>query len=307
MIELLDTLVFSMIHGSVPFIFAGLGVLIAEKSGFLNLGQEGIVAFAAVVAFAGFASSESYLIAIILAVSSAILLNFIFAFLVLICGANQIVTGLALSILGLGLASYLGAAWIGESIEALSVLPIILLTDIPIFGSAFFSQDVVAYLAFASPVFVWGFLYKTKWGFVIRAVGESPDAAFSLGYRPQATRLFALTIGAVFVGLAGAYITLSIAPVLSDGVSAGRGWIALALVVFASHKIGRLVFGALLFGVMSVLPLGLQAFGLRFEPSLMAMMPYIATILGLVLIKLCATESTLHTPKSLGENFQETR
>lgn len=300
--EVLETLIYSTIRGMTPLLFAGMGILILEKSGLLNLGQEGVMSIAAVVAFIAAATTGSFFVAMLSACAAATALVLIYAFLVFIGQANQVVTGLALSIFGVGLASYVGSPFLGQSIEALPKLSIPALANIPLLGAALFKHDLLVYLSWLLPVGVAYFLYKTRLGCILRSVGDNPHAAFAMGYRPNQLRLLSLVISAALVGLGGAYLTLSTAPVLAEGVSAGRGWIALALVVFSSHKVGRLVLGAFLFGLSSVLQLGTQAFGLSFDPSLVATLPYVTTIVALVVIALFRHAET--SPRALAQNFE---
>ena len=284
--ELIETLLFATVRASTPLLIAGLGILLLEKSGVLNLGQEGLVSFGAVIAFIVAFKTNSYVLALFAAAFSGVFIILIFSFLVLVCKANQVVSGLALSIFGVGLAAFISSAYIGESISGIGETSVPVLSQIPWIGKIFFTQDCLVYLSWGLAVALFLTLYKTRWGMIVRGVGENPESAHALGYSPNRVRFLVLLVSAALVAIAGAYLSLVYTPVLSEGLSSGRGWIALSLVVFASHLISRLLVGAILFGFMSVLHLAMQGSGLNIGGSILAMMPYVMTILALVLMSI---------------------
>ncbi|WP_317930076.1 ABC transporter permease [Halioxenophilus sp. WMMB6] len=303
-IELLDTLLFATLRAAVPLIIAGIGILILEKSGVLNLGQEGVLSVGAVVAFIVAYKSGSLLLACLVAAAAGVLLVLIFAWLVLYCNANQVVTGLSLSIFGIGFSAFIGGPFIGLSIEGMPTLVTPGLSSMPVIGKVLFNQDPMTYATLVLFVAALYFLQRTRAGMILRSVGENPQAAHALGYSPNKVRLLALVVSGVLVALAGSYLSLVYTPILSEGLSAGRGWIALALVVFASHRLGRLVLGALLFGFTSIMHLVLQGMNVQIPGSILAMMPYIITIVALVIMSIRDRRRGIESaPKALGHNF----
>ncbi len=299
--ELLDAIFFSAVRAATPLLLAGLGILLLEKSGVLNLGQEGVVAVSAVVSFLTQFYTGSWLWALVAAVISALLLNTLFALLVFRFRAGQVISGLSLSLFGVGLAALLASIELGAAATPLPALPIPLLQHVPLLGAALFSQDGFVYVAALSVALIWWLLYRTRWGLHVRAVGDAPSSAYALGYHPNRIRFQALMLCAVCVGLAGAYLSMVYTPVLAEGMSGGRGWIALALVVFAGRQLRYLVLGALLFGFFAVVNLVLGDLGWRMPGSIAAMMPYVLTIV--VLLILSALRVSRSEPASLGQNF----
>lgn len=302
-IDLVETVLFAALRASTPLLLAALGVLILEKSGVLNLGQEGIISVSAIIAFITAFKTGSLSLALLMAGLSGLMLSGLFAFLVLVCHAGQVVSGLALSIFGVGLAAFIGSPFVGETIAALPPLSIDGLSSVPVIGRILFSQDLMVYGTWLlGPLVAW-FLYRTRFGMLLRSVGENPQAAHALGYSPVKVRFFALLLSGLLVAFGGAYLSLAFTPTLTEGISAGRGWVAIALVVFASHRVGRLYVGALLFGLASIMHLVLQGVGLGVSGSILAMLPYLVTIIALVLFSFKARDQQFGAPKSLGVNF----
>jgi simple sugar transport system permease protein len=254
-------LVASLIVAAVPILLAAIGELVTEKSGVLNLGVEGMMIIGAVCGLATAVSLESPVLGFIAAAGGGALLSLVFAFLTQILLANQVATGLALTLFGLGLSSLIGQGYVGIKPPLTPRLEFGPLTDIPALGTMLFHHDPIVYLSVLIVAAVWAMLRFTRAGLILRAVGENHDAAHALGYKVQLIRLFAILFGGAMAGLGGAYISLVRVPQWTDGITTGAGWIALALVVFASWKPWRVLLGAWLFGGIGALQLNTQAAG----------------------------------------------
>ena len=303
-IEFLLPAILTIITAATPLVFAAMGELITEKSGVLNLGVEGMMLSGAVTGFAAVFFFESAMVACIVAMLAGMLLALIFAFLVLGLQASQVATGLALTIFGIGLSALLGQKMIGIAYEGLPRLNIPFLTDLPVVGPLLFSHDILVYTSVALPFAVAWFLYRTQAGLILRAVGDSHDAAHAIGYSVIKIRYLATLFGGAMAGLAGAYLSLSYSPMWVENMSAGRGWIALALVVFGTWRPWRVFLGAYLFGGITILQLHAQAMGINLASQFMSMLPYIATIVVLVLISRDSNKIKLNAPACIGKPFQ---
>jgi len=293
----------TIISASTPLLLAATGELVTERSGVLNLGLEGMMLIGAIVAFAttlGTGSSALGILAAMLAGSAAAL---IFAVLTLQFLANQVATGLALTIFGTGLSALVGSGYVGRAVEPLPRLHLPMLSDLPAIGPLLFGQDALIYASFLMLAACSFFLYRTHAGLALRSIGESHDAAHAIGYPVIRIRYLATLFGGAMSGLSGAYMSLAYAPSWSEGMTGGRGWIALALVVFSSWRPGRLVVGAYLFGAVSILQLHTQAFGLGIPSQLMSALPYLATVIVLVLISRTRGTAGSAAPASLGQVF----
>ena len=273
---------------TTPLVFAGIGELVTEKSGVLNLGVEGMMLVGAVSAFIILVITGSYFLAFFISILSGIIMSGLFAFLVLFLMSNQIATGLALTIFGIGLSSMLGKQYIGTPIDGLSPWFFVIFSFLIVF--------LVSY-----------FFYKTKAGLILRAVGESHNSAHALGYSVIKIRFLSILFGGSMCALAGSYISICYAPMWQEGMTAGRGWIALALVVFATWKPERVLIGAYIFGGVTILQMNLQALGLRFPGQFFSMAPYVATIIVLVLISSNKLRIKLSAPASLTIPFYKGR
>ena len=273
---------------TTPIVFAGIGELVTEKSGVLNLGVEGMMLVGAVSAFIILVITGSYFLAFFVSILSGIIMSGLFAFLVLFLMSNQIATGLALTIFGIGLSSMLGKQYIGTPIDGLSPWFFVIFSFLIVF--------LVSY-----------FFYKTKAGLILRAVGESHNSAHALGYSVIKIRFLSIIFGGSMCALAGSYISICYAPMWQEGMTAGRGWIALALVVFATWKPERVLIGAYIFGGVTILQMNLQALGLRFPGQFFSMAPYVATIIVLVLISSNKLRIKLSAPASLTIPFYKGR
>ncbi len=303
-LDLLSNILFAMARTGTPLLLVALGELICEKSGVLNLGQEGMMLFGAVVGFIVAFSTGSLWLGVLLAMAAGMLLSLLFAAVALGFNANQVATGLALTIFGVGLSSFIGAAWVGKPLAGFEPLAIPLLSSIPLIGRMLFAQDALIYLSFAVFALVAWVLLKSRVGLIIQAVGENPDAASAMGLPVLRVRTLAVVFGGAMAGLAGGYLSLAYTPMWAENMTAGRGWIALALVVFASWRVFRVLLGAYLFGLASIIHLVAQGVGLSVPSNLLAMLPYVATIVVLVLLSRDAIKTRLFAPVSLGKPWQ---
>ncbi|MFP5421048.1 MAG: ABC transporter permease [Gammaproteobacteria bacterium] len=303
-LDLLSNIFYAMVRTGTPLLLVALGELICEKSGVLNLGQEGMMLFGAVIGFIVALSTGNLWLGVLLAMSAGMLLSMLFAAVALGFNANQVATGLALTIFGVGLSTFVGAAWVGKPLAGFEPIAIPLLSEIPLIGRMLFAQDILVYLSFALFALVAWVLLKSRIGLIIQAIGENPDAASAMGLPVLRVRTLAVLFGGAMAGLAGGYLSLAYTPMWAENMTAGRGWIALALVVFASWRVFRVLLGAYLFGLASIIHLVAQGIGLSIPSNLLAMLPYVATILVLVLLSRDAIKTRLFAPVSLGKPWQ---
>jgi ABC-type uncharacterized transport system permease subunit len=295
--------ILTVMTASTPLLLAASGELVAERSGVLNLGVEGMMIMGAACGFAGAYLSGSVIVGALCGIIAGAATSAIFALLTLGLAVNQVATGLALTILGTGLSGLIGRGFVGDRIEPAAQLHLPILTDIPVIGRIVFGQDAFVYFSFALIIAIWLFLYRTRAGLVLRAIGDNHTSAHALGYPVLRIRLLAVLFGGACAGLAGAFLPLAYTPFFIPGMTAGRGWIALALVVFASWRPGRLVAGAYLFGAVTFLQLSVQGLGLGIPPQLMSSLPYLATVVVLVLISRTRGSAGSAAPASLGVVF----
>ncbi len=291
------------LHAGTPLALAALGLLINERAGVLNLGAEGLMLMAAVAGFAVAFHTSSDTIAFIAAAGVGAVAAALFGWLVIWLGTNQYATGLALSIFGAGLSAFVGVAYVGKKLEDRVDHPIPLLSDIPFIGTAVFKQHPMVLLTVLLSAGVAWWLFRTRAGLVLRSIGESPESAHALGYRVRWLRLGAVMAGGALCGVAGAYLSVVYAPLWVEGMVAGRGWIALALTVFATWRPARVLLGAYLFGGVTMLQLHLQGQGVDIPAQFMSMLPYLATIVVLVVLSSNANWIRMNMPASLGKPF----
>ncbi|RKT30967.1 nucleoside ABC transporter membrane protein [Roseovarius halotolerans] len=274
----------SIMAASTPILLAAIGELVVERAGVLNLGVEGMMITGAICGFAFAVNTGSPALGFLAAALGGAGLSLLFALLTQFALANQVASGLALTLFGLGLSALLGQGYVGIKPPPTARLDIPVLSDIPFLGPVLFSHDPMVYIALALVAAVWAGLKYTRAGLILRAVGENHDAAHALGYKVVRVRVLAIAFGGACAGLGGAYLSLVRVPQWTEGMTAGAGWIALALVVFASWKAGRVLLGAWLFGGVSVLQLNLQAAGVALPVEYLSMSPYLITILVLVIM-----------------------
>ncbi|HEV3160054.1 MAG TPA: ABC transporter permease [Xanthobacteraceae bacterium] len=301
--QMFEAIMLSVIAASTPLLLAAAGELVTERSGVLNLGLEGMMIMGAACAFAGTYLSSSVIVGALCGVLAGVAMSAIFAIFTLGLAVNQVASGLALTILGTGLSGLIGAGFVGQRITPAPQLHLPVLTDLPLVGRILFGQDAFVYLSVALVIGIWLFLYRSRAGLVLRAVGDNHTSAHALGYPVLKIRALAVLFGGGCAGLAGAFLPLAYTPFFIPGMTAGRGWIALALVVFASWRPGRLVAGAYLFGAVSILQLHAQALGLGIPSQLMSSLPYLATVIVLVLISRTRGIAGSAAPASLGVVF----
>jgi simple sugar transport system permease protein len=301
MFHLIPILV-STVVAATPLIYAALGELVVERAGVLNLGVEGMMLMGALTAFAVGVSSGSLTLGYLAAIVASVLLSLLFAFLTQTMQANQVATGLALTLFGIGLSAFAGRHFAGLPIEGVKPLSIPVLSNLPVLG-ALFHFDLLVYGSIALYFAVDGFLKRTRAGLQLRAVGESPAVAHALGKPVIQIRYLAIMFGGATSGIAGAYLSTALTPMWVEGMSAGRGWIALALVVFSTWKPLRVLLGAYLFGGVTVMQLYAQGFGVSVPSEFLSMLPYAATILVLVIICRDPKSIRLNQPASLGRSF----
>jgi general nucleoside transport system permease protein len=292
------------IIAATPLIFAALGELVVEKSGVLNLGIEGMMLMGAAFAFGAVVAGYSMPVAIIAGALAGAATSLLFGVLALTFLTNQYAAGLALAIFGSGVSAFLGRGFGSAPIEALHRIHVPLLSDIPLIGPLFFHFDPMVYLALLMFVVISWFLYRTKSGLVLRTIGESPQTAHAIGYPVIKIRYMAVLFGGLMAGLAGAYLSVAYTPLWVENMTAGKGWIALALVVFATWRPLRVLLGAWLFGGMTILQLQGQALGLAVPSELLSALPYLATIIVLVIISQNRQMLALHFPASLAKPFR---
>lgn len=291
-----------MLAAATPFLLAALGELVTERSGVLNLGIEGMMALGAVVAFITVRHGGGHALGFLAGGLAAAALSLVFAWLALGLRANQVAAGLAIGIMGQGLSALFGKSYESLTVTGLPRIAIPGLSDLPVAGGLF-AQDAVVWLSLVGALAIWAVLRFSRLGLVIRAVGENPHAARAIGYPVLAIRAGAILFGGLMAGLAGAYAATVYTPLWADGMIAGRGWIALALVVFATWMTGRVFFGAVLFGAVSLAQLAAQAGGVALNSQLLAALPYIVTILMLGLISSNRRRLKVSGVASLGEPF----
>jgi len=298
-----SSFIISIMAASTPLLLAASGELITEKSGVLNLGVEGMMLIGAIAGFATAHATGNAYAGVLVAALAGALISMVFAVLTLSLLANQIATGLALTIFGHGFAALLGAGYVGIAAPTLGKLPIPLLSTIPFFGPIFFDQNILIYVSFAAVIAIAWFLRRTHAGLILRAVGDSHDAAHAMGYPVIRIRYAATAFGGAMAGIAGAYLSLYYSPLWSQDLAAGRGWIALALVVFSAWRPFWLLAGAYLFGGITYLSLYLQGLGVPFPSPLISALPYIGTVIVLVLISRDSRRIRLNQPACLGKYF----
>ena len=292
-----------MLAAATPFLLAALGELVVERAGVLNLGVEGLLAFGAALAFIIVYHGGGHILAFVAAGLGGAALALVFALAALGFRANQVATGLAISILGQGLSALFGKSYEALTVKGIPKLAVPGLSQMPVLGRLFV-QDAVVWLSLAATLAIWTMFAYTKLGLVIRAIGENPKAAHAIGYPVIAVRVAAVAFGGMMAGFAGAYASVVYTPLWADGMIAGRGWIAIALVVFGTWLTGRIFLGACLFGAVSLMGLAAQATGLDLPSQLLSSLPYLVTIIVLGIISADRRLLKLNGVASLGEPFE---
>ncbi|MBO8180468.1 MAG: ABC transporter permease [Archaeoglobus sp.] len=298
-IGFLASLLASSIRAGTPLLYATLGEIITERSGVLNLGLEGIMITGAFTGFAVSLATGNPWLGVLCGGLAGMLLALVHAFFSITLKANQSITGLMLVLLGLGITGFLGRNYIGEVAFYLDPVKIPILSDIPLIGQVLFNQDPLAYLALILAAILWFILFRTRYGLEIIAAGEKPEAADSMGVNVDKVRYISTLFGGLLVGIGGAYLSLAYAKLWTEGMTAGRGWICLALVIFSGWMPQRAILGAYLFGGLDVLSFKLQATGVGISYHLMKMVPYVVTIVVL-LFSVIRKRAAFGAPAALG-------
>jgi len=301
--DLAAQLVVLTLAAGTPLVYAALGELVTEKAGVLNLGVEGMMLVGAVVAFIVAANSKSPWLGMGAGMCAGAALSLIFARVTLTLQANQAASGLALSLFGVGLSAFIGLEYVSVVIEPIHPLAVPGLSDLPVIGKILFGHNPLVYLSIVLFAAIQWFLFKTRAGLILRAVGESPQSAHAIGYPVIRIRYLAVLFGGACAGLGGAYLSIAYNPSWTENMSAGRGWIALALVVFATWMPWRVLAGAYLFGGVTLAQFQAQALGIEIPSQYLSMLPYVATIVVLAIISRDAAVIRLNAPASLGKPF----
>lgn len=297
---MLEIFLDATVRAGTPILFATVGAILNERSGIINLGIEGLMLIGALAGFSGTYLSGSLLIGVLAAFLASFAAGAIHALITVQLRGNQIVSGLALTMFGVGITALFGRSMVGQTIEGFTRIAIPGLSSIPIVGKAFFNQDILIYFSFLLVYLVWFYFYRTRWGLGLRTMGENPAAADTCGLSVNKYRFLAVTVGSGFVGIGGAYLSLAITPMWIENMSAGRGWIAVALVIFAGWSSPRALFGAYLFGGITAMQLRFQAMGTTISAHILQMLPYFFTILVLVISTLRLQKGSSQQPESLG-------
>ena len=298
-----EDILITIATAATPLLIAAVGEVVVERSGVLNLGVEGMMVMGAVTGFGVALATECPWLGVLAAIIVGALFSLLFGFLTLTLVTNQVATGLALTLLGLGLAGMLGENFVGLPGIKMDYIYIPVLTDLPMVGKLLFGQDPLFYVSIALTACVAYFLFKTRAGLTLRSIGDNHTSAHALGIKVIAIRYMAVMFGGACAGLAGAYLSLVYTPQWNENMTAGRGWIALALVVFASWRPWRVLAGAYLFGAVSIGQLHAQALGIGVPSQLLSSLPYLATVVVLVLISRNRRLTMVNTPASLGRPF----
>ena len=300
---IVEAILLTIITASTPLVLAAIGELVCERAGVLNLGVEGMMVMGAVGAFTAAHATGSPWIGMLAGMITGAVFSLLFGFLTLTLVANQVATGLALTILGQGLSAMIGEGLVGRPGVKMPSLDIPVLSDIPVIGPLLFDQDIFFYLSIAIVAGVSWFLFKTRRGLVLRSVGDNHASAHALGINVIGIRYLAVMFGGACAGLAGAQLSLVYTPQWSENMAAGRGWIALALVVFASWRPWGVLVGGYLFGAVTIGQLHAQAFGIAIPSQFLSALPYVVTVLVLVIISQNRRMTLINTPASLGKSF----
>ena len=299
----MEAIILTIITAATPLLLAAMGELVVERSGVLNLGVEGMMVVGAVCAFGAALGTGSIVFGILAGIAGGMFMGLLFAIMTQTFLSNQVATGLALTLLGLGVSGLIGESFVGQPGVKLGQIHIPLLSDLPVIGRIVFGQDVLVYGSFALMIATSYVLFKTRTGLIVRAVGGNHHSAHALGYNVVGVRYAAILFGGACSGLAGAYLSLAYTPQWVENMTAGRGWIALALVVFASWMPVRVMIGAYLFGTVWIMGLFVQAMGYGIPSQLLSSLPYLVTIAALVIISGNRTLTKINSPAMIGQPF----
>ena len=303
----LEAVILTIITASTPLLLAAMGELVTERSGVLNLGVEGMMIMGAVCGFAAAYTTGSALVGVGAGLAGGVFMSLLFAFLTQTLMTSQVATGLSLTLLGLGLSGLIGEGFTGLPGVKLSAIDIPVLTDLPFVGPILFGQDILVYFSLVLVAVVGYVLFRTRTGLIINAVGGNHHSAHALGYNVIKVRYACIAFGGACSGLAGAYLSLAYTPQWIENMSSGRGWIALALVVFSTWLPKRVLIGAYLFGTVWIMGLYVQALGVPIPAQLLSSLPYLVTIVALIVISGNKTLTKVNTPACIGQPFAPER
>ena len=301
--EALALLIAASLHAGTVLALAGLGLLINERAGVLNLGAEGMMLCGALAGFAATAATGGTLAGFVAAALAGALMASVFGWLVIWLNTNQYATGLALSLFGAGLTAFAGQPYTQVKLPEATPFAVPYLSELPFVGAALFKQHPLVYLAIALTLALGWMLYGTRTGLVLRSIGENPESAHALGYPVRRLRLAAVVCGGALCGLAGAYVSVVYTPLWVENMTAGKGWIALALTTFATWRPARVLWGAYLFGGLTMVQFYMQGMGVEIPSQFLSMLPYLATIVVLVLISRNPLWIRVNMPQSIGKPF----
>ncbi|MGA0990304.1 MAG: ABC transporter permease [Burkholderiaceae bacterium] len=301
--EALALLIAASLHAGTILALAGLGLLINERAGVLNLGAEGMMLCGALAGFAATAATGGTLAGFVAAALAGALMASVFGWLVIWLNTNQYATGLALSLFGAGLTAFAGQPYTQVKLPEATPFAVPYLSELPFVGAALFKQHPLVYLAIALTLALGWMLYRTRTGLVLRSIGENPESAHALGYPVRRLRLAAVVCGGALCGLAGAYVSVVYTPLWVENMTAGKGWIALALTTFATWRPARVLWGAYLFGGLTMVQFYMQGMGVEIPSQFLSMLPYLATIVVLVLISRNPLWIRVNMPQSIGKPF----
>lgn len=301
-LDVLVPVLAATVQSGTPILYATLGEILTERSGILNLGVEGMMMVGALTAFLTTRMTADPVLGFLVGGLSGALLAGVHGMVCLVFQGNQVVSGLALTILGTGLANYLGTPYDGQSVAGFQAYAVPVLSQIPVLGPAVFKQDSLVYVSYSLPLLLWVYLRFTRWGLALRAVGENPEAALAAGLPIIAYRWIGILAGGCLAGFGGAYLSIAYTHLWTNGLSAGRGWIAVALVIFAFWRPWRAMLGAYLFGGVTAFQFRLQAAGTHLPSSLLMMLPYALTIA--VLVFSSWKGRSIGAPAALGINIE---
>lgn len=297
---MLEILLDATVRAGTPILFATLGAIINERAGIINLGIEGLMLIGALSGFAATHMTGSLLVGVLAAFVATFIAGSAHALITVQLRGNQIVSGLALTMFGVGITALFGKKMVGLTIVGFTRVAIPGLSQIPVIGKPFFNQDLLIYFSFLLVFLIWFFFYRTRWGLGVRSVGENPAAADTCGFSVSKYRFFSVTFGSGLVGIGGAYLSLASTPMWIENMSAGRGWIAVALVIFAGWSSPRAMVGAYLFGGITAMQLRFQAMGTTVSAHILQMLPYFFTILVLVVSTVRLQKGASQQPEGLG-------
>jgi simple sugar transport system permease protein len=300
--EILLALLAATVQAGTPILYATLGEILTEKGGILNMGVEGIMVVGALVGFLTALHTGSPVLAFAAGGLAGAGMAALHGIVCIVFLGNQVVSGLALTIFGTGLSGFFGTPFIGRTAPGFDKFSLPVLGDIPVIGTVFFQQDALVYFSYLIPPLLWAFFRYSRWGLAVRAAGESPAAMRAAGLNVPGFRWAALLCGGVLVGFGGSYLSLAYTHLWTNGLSAGRGWIAVALVIFAFWRPGRAMIGAYLFGGVMAFQLRLQAMGTTLPSSILLMLPYVLTIAALAFSSWRSQRSA--APAALGVNVE---